>query len=79
MLRFDPGAGRIRTAQAVPGLGGRRRVQRRARPRRCFGQRTAVVTAFADNDVGRLLEDFVLQGGVDTSLIRWVPSDGSRP
>ena len=44
--------------------------------RRCFGLRTAVVTAFADNDVGRLLEDFVLQGGVDTSLIRWVPSDG---
>ena len=35
-----------------------------------------MVTAFADNDVGRLLEDFILQGGVDTSLIRWVPYDG---
>ena len=34
------------------------------------------MTAFADNEVGRLLEDFVLQGGVDTSLIRWVPYDG---
>ena len=44
--------------------------------RRCFGLRTAVVTAFADNEVGRLLEDFVLQGGVDTSLVRWVPYDG---
>jgi 2-dehydro-3-deoxygluconokinase len=44
--------------------------------RRCFGLRAAVVTAFADNDVGRLLEDFVLQGGVDTSLIRWAPYDG---
>src|SRR4030095_8216657 len=38
--------------------------------------RTAVVTPFADNEVGRLLEDFVLQGGVDTSLVRWVASDG---
>jgi 2-dehydro-3-deoxygluconokinase len=38
--------------------------------------RTGVVTAFADNDVGRLLEDVVLQGGVDTSLIHWVPYDG---
>ena len=44
--------------------------------RRCFGLRTAVVTAFADNDVGRLIEDLVLQGGVDTSLLRWVPYDG---
>jgi 2-dehydro-3-deoxygluconokinase len=44
--------------------------------RRCFGLRTAAITAFADNDVGRLLEDLVLQGGVDTSLVRWVPYDG---
>ena len=76
MLRLDPGEGRIRTArpfQAWEG-GGEYNVARGLR--RCFGQRTAVVTAFADNDVGRLLEDFVLQGGVDTSLIRWVPSDG---
>jgi 2-dehydro-3-deoxygluconokinase len=44
--------------------------------RRCFGMRTAICTAFADNDVGRLLEDFVLQGGVDTSFIKWRPFDG---
>ena len=31
MLRLDPGEGRIRTARVVPRLGGRRRVQRRAR------------------------------------------------
>src|SRR5207342_720308 len=76
MLRLDPGEGRIRTArrfQAWEG-GGEYNVARGLR--RCFGQRTGVVTAFAENDVGRLLEDFVLQGGVDTSLIRWVPSDG---
>ena len=44
--------------------------------RRCFGLRTAVVTAFPDNDVGRLVEDFILQGGVDTRFIQWVPFDG---
>ena len=73
MLRLDPGEGRIRTArqfQAWEG-GGEYNVARGLR--RCFGLRTAVVTAFADNEVGRLLEDFVLQGGVDTSLIRWMP------
>jgi 2-dehydro-3-deoxygluconokinase len=44
--------------------------------RRCFGLKTAVVTAFADNDVGRLLEDFILQGGVDTRFVKWAPYDG---
>jgi 2-dehydro-3-deoxygluconokinase len=44
--------------------------------RRCKGLRTAVCTSFADNDVGRLLEDLVLQGGVDTQFIKWVPFDG---
>jgi 2-dehydro-3-deoxygluconokinase len=44
--------------------------------RRCFGLRTAIATALADNAVGRLVEDFILQGGVDTSLLRWVPFDG---
>ena len=44
--------------------------------RRCFGMETGVVTAFADNEIGRLIEDFIFQGGVDTSLIKWVPYDG---
>src|SRR4029078_6945272 len=76
MLRLDPGEGRIRTAREFRAwrAGGEYNVARGLR--RCFGMRTAVVTAFANNDVGRLLEDFVLQGGVDTALIRWVPSDG---
>jgi 2-dehydro-3-deoxygluconokinase len=75
MLRLDPGEGRVRTARTfqVWEGGGEYNVARGLR--RCFGMRTAVVTAFADNDIGRLLEDFVLQGGVDTSLVRWVPSD----
>jgi 2-dehydro-3-deoxygluconokinase len=76
MLRLDPGEGRVRNARSfrVWEGGGEYNVARGLR--RCFGLRTAVVTAFADNDVGRLLEDFVLQGGVDTSLIRWAPYDG---
>ena len=76
MLRLDPGEGRIRTARTfrVWEGGGEYNVARGLR--RCFGMRTAVVTAFADNDVGRLLEDLVLAGGVDTSFIRWVPYDG---
>ncbi|MGW2725753.1 sugar kinase, partial [Streptomyces sp. NPDC001492] len=76
MLRFDPGEGRIRTARSfqVWEGGGEYNVVRGLR--RCFGLRTAVVTALADNAVGRLVEDLMLQGGVDTSLIRWVPDDG---
>ena len=44
--------------------------------RRCFSLTTGVATAFADNEIGRLIEDFILQGGVDTSLIKWLPYDG---
>ena len=76
MLRLDPGEGRIHTArtfQAWEG-GGEYNVARGLR--RCFGLRAAVVTAFADNPVGRLLEDLIMQGGVDTSLIQWMPYDG---
>ena len=76
MLRLDPGEERVRNARAfrVWEGGGEYNVARGLR--RCFGLRTAVITAFADNDVGRLLEELVLQGGVDTSLVRWVPYDG---
>ncbi|MFI9562811.1 sugar kinase [Streptomyces rishiriensis] len=76
MLRFDPGEGRISTARTfhVWEGGGEYNVVRGLR--RCFGLRTAVVTALADNAVGRLVEDLILQGGVDTSLIRWAPDDG---
>jgi len=76
MLRLDPGEGRIRTTREfrVWEGGGEYNVARGLR--RCFGLRTAVATAFADNDVGRLLEDFILQGGVDTQFIKWMPFDG---
>lgn len=77
MLRLDPGEGRIRTTRSFRAWegGGEYNVARGLR--RCFGMNTGVITAFADNEVGRLLEDFVLQGGVDTSLIKWVPYDGT--
>jgi 2-dehydro-3-deoxygluconokinase len=77
MLRLDPGEGRIRTARSfrVWEGGGEYNVTRGLR--RTFGLRTAVVTALADNEVGHLVEDFILTGGVDTELIRWVPYDGT--
>lgn len=76
MLRLDPGEGRIATTRSfqVWEGGGEYNVARGLR--RCFGLRTAVVTALADNAVGRLIEDLMLQGGVDTSHVRWVPYDG---
>lgn len=76
MLRLDPGDVRIRTARAFRAWegGGEYNVARGLS--RIFGLRTVVVTALADNDVGRLVEDFILQGGVDVSQIRWVPYDG---
>src|SRR5450631_3768044 len=76
MLRLDPGEGRIHTTRtfAVWEGGGEYNVARGLR--RCFGLRTAVVTALVENPVGRLVEDLMLQGGVDTSVLRWLPYDG---
>src|SRR6186713_2866160 len=76
MVRLDPGDGRIRTAREFRAWegGGEYNVARGLR--RCFGMRTALVSAFADNEVGRLLEDLILTGGVDTSLVKWIPYDG---
>jgi len=76
MLRLDPGEGRIATTREfrVWEGGGEYNVARGLA--RCFGLRTAVVTSFADNAVGRLLEDLIRQGGVDAGHVRWVPFDG---
>ncbi len=76
MLRFDPGEERIahtRTFRVWEG-GGEYNVARGLR--RCFGMRTSIVTALADNPIGRLIEDLMLQGGVDLRHIKWVPYDG---
>lgn len=76
MLRLDPGQGRIKMARTFDAWegGGEYNVARGLR--RCFGLRTAVVTAFADNEIGRLVEDLILQGGVDTQFIQWKKYDG---
>ncbi len=76
MLRFDPGDRRVWTTRQfeVSEGGGEYNVARGLK--RCFGLDTAIVTAFADNPVGRLLEDLICQGGVDQSLVRWADFDG---
>lgn len=76
MLRLDPGEGRIRTARSFRAWegGGEYNVIRGLH--KCFDMNTAVITAFADNEVGRLMKDFIEQGGVDTSLICWKKTDG---
>src|SRR5712671_1754255 len=76
MLRFDPGEYRIWTARdfRVSEGGGEYNVARGLK--RCFGLDSAIVTAFAKNPVGSLLQDLISQGGVDSSLIRWLDYDG---
>jgi 2-dehydro-3-deoxygluconokinase len=76
MLRLDPGDDRVHTTRnfrASEG-GGEYNVARGLR--RCFGLRTAIATALADNPVGRLVEDLMLQGGIDQELVLWKPYDG---
>ncbi len=76
MLRFDPGDERLHTTRTfrVWEGGGEYNVARGLT--RCFGLDTALVSAFADNPVGRLVQDLIYQGGVDQSHVRWVKYDG---
>ena len=73
MLRLDPGQGRIATSRQFTAWegGGEYNVARGLR--KCFGLKTAVCTAFVDNEVGHLIEDFIMQGGVATDFIQWRP------
>lgn len=76
MIRFNPGDSRIHTSRQFTAWegGGEYNVARGLR--RCFNQRTSIVTAIVDNAVGRLLEDLILQGGVDMSHVKWFEFDG---
>jgi 2-dehydro-3-deoxygluconokinase len=76
MLRLDPGEGRIRTARSFAAWEGGGEYNTSRGLRKCFGLRTAVCTALVDNEVGHLVEDLVMQGGVATDLIRWRADDG---
>lgn len=77
MLRLDPGDDRIRTARSFRAWegGGEYNVARGLR--KCFGLRAGLVSAFAKNEVGYLLEDFIMQGGVNMDFVKWVKADGA--
>ena len=76
MLRLDPGEGRIKTARSFRAWegGGEYNVVRGLH--KCFGLDTGVITAFADNEVGKLLVDFVEQDGVSNKLKKMIKTDG---
>ena len=76
MLRLDPGEGRIRTARSFTAWEGGGEYNTSRGLRKCFGLKTAVCTAFVDNEVGHLVEDFIMQGGVATDYIKWREDDG---
>jgi 2-dehydro-3-deoxygluconokinase len=76
MLRFDPGFGRVRNARSfqVWEGGGEYNVARAMR--KCWGKRATAVTALPVNDLGWLVEDLMMQGGVDVSHVIWRAFDG---
>src|SRR6201988_3831621 len=76
MLRLDPGEGRIRTAREFKAWEGGGEYNTSRGLRKCFGYKTAVCTAFVDNEIGHLIEDFIMQGGVATDFIKWREDDG---
>jgi len=76
MVRLDPREGRVRTARSfdVWEGGGEYNVARGLR--RCFGMRGGLVSGFAKNEVGRLLENLILTGGIDMTYCKWFDYDG---
>jgi len=76
MLRLDPGEGRIRTARNFAAWEGGGEYNTSRGLRKCFGYKTAVCTALVDNEIGHLIEDFIMQGGVATEFIQWRGDDG---
>ena len=76
MLRLDPGEGRIRTAREFKVWEGGGEYNTSRGLRKCFGYKTAVCTAFVDNEIGHLVEDFIMQSGVATDFIKWREDDG---
>ena len=76
MIRFDPGDGRIRNSRSfkVWEGGGEYNVSRAFT--KCFNKRSAIITSFTENEIGYLIKDLIMQGGVDTKLIHWKNFDG---
>ncbi len=76
LLRFDPENERIHAARSFRVFDGGAEYNVARNLAKVFRQKTAIITALADNALGRLAEDFILQGGVDASEIRWREHDG---
>src|SRR5204862_6535472 len=73
---LDPGEGRVHTTRTFQVWEGGGEYNGSRGLKRCFGLDVGVVTAFADNAVGRLVQDLIYQGGVDQSHVKWVKFDG---
>ncbi len=76
LLRFDPIDERIHNARNFRVFDGGAEYNVARNLGKVFKQNTAIITALADNALGRLAEDFILQGGVDASEILWRTHDG---
>ncbi|MEJ7849099.1 MAG: sugar kinase [Pyrinomonadaceae bacterium] len=75
LLRFDPENERIHTARSFQVFDGGAEYNVARNLAKVFRRKTAIVTALADNSLGRLAEDFVLQAGVDAEEIIWREND----
>jgi len=76
MLRLDPGEQRSRRSrqfQAWEGGGEYNVVQGLSS---CFNQRSAIITALVDNDIGQLIASLIRSSGVDDRYIQWCDFDG---
>jgi 2-dehydro-3-deoxygluconokinase len=76
MLRLDPGEDRTSRARSFRVWEGGGEYNLARGLSRVFGLRSTIVTALVDNPVGRLVEDLMLEGGVDLSHVIWRPFDG---
>jgi len=76
MLRLDPGENRIRTTHSFEAWDSGAEYNVARALRKTFGKRGAIVTAFADNEVGRLLENIISVSGLDQRFVTWFPYDG---
>lgn len=71
MLRFDPGEERIHNTRnfRVWEGGGEYNVARGLS--KVFKKKTTIITALVKNSLGDLVEELIMQGGVDVSNINW--------
>lgn len=76
MLRLDPGENRIRNTASFNLYEGGGEFNVIQGLSKCFGLKSAIITALADNEIGRLIERLILSDGVDNSFIKWLPFDG---